>query len=120
MLRRYSIACIVSIGLFILFIRMTNPSDIPTIFYIAPFLIMFVAVFSFVMLAGAVFVKLQLLSISRGLLKRLSTLVALYTVFLVLLKSIGQLTARDVVIGLILVTFLYVYFDRMTNEKPIS
>lgn len=120
MLRRYGITLAVAVCALIFFVNAFSPSGIPTVFYIVPFMFMFVGVFSFVMLLGVFLSRLQIVSISRSLLKRLSTLVSLYVIFLVLLKSIGQLTTRDVVIGLILITLLYVYFDRMTTEKPMQ
>lgn len=120
MVRTYSIIFAVTAVLFVVFINMTRPDVVPSVFYIVPFLLLGVAVYALTMTIGALLVRFQILTISRKLLKRLAILASLYVSFLLLLQSIGQLTIRDVVIGLILITLLYLYFDRMITDTPMA
>ena len=108
------ITLISGIGLLVLFAT-TKPLDLPSAVLVGVFVALFICLCSGLMLVcsllayGGFVMKPR---IRRHLAIALSALI----VFLVVLRSVGQLTPGDVLLGLLLMVLLYAYIMRMRRQ----
>lgn len=99
----FSISVTVIIGLFLL----VNPEDKPLIYVFIPVLLLWVALFSFVRLLTEIFID------RPGKLHRVIAATGVsFAVLLFLLSGIGQLTAVDFILLLVLGVISVFYFYR--------
>jgi len=98
------------IGL-VIFVTCTNPAKLSSFLLIAPFALIFSALW------GGGFLLLRKFDISRFRSSRLALLVAGVPVGLMLLQSIGQLTIRDFITILAFFAIAYFYIARLTAPR---
>lgn len=96
-----------SIALLFILVLTTQPSKLPSLVLILPFIFVFTAIWTF---SYAVFQKY---SLSKLRSVRLSLVLAGLPVSLMLLQSIGQLTVRDVITILAFFGLAYFYISRL-------
>jgi hypothetical protein len=94
----------------------TNPDTMPSAMFVAVFCLLYALVTSLVLevllaLRHAGFVEWR----ARRML-RVAAMLAAFPVFLVVLKSIGQLTVRDIILALALFILAYLYFNRVSTS----
>ena len=100
--------------LLLIFLFTTNPQALPAVLLLIPFVLLFSCVFSLVYWTSA------LLSFGRINGKRrlmLSFCLALLPTLLLLLQSINQLTARDILIFSLFIFILVMYIFRINAVK---
>lgn len=97
----------------VLLLIVTNPAKLPSILLIAPFLFLFVSIYLTVkevlsLMRGGDQQKIVGLRASRP--RLIAALIAAFPVLLLVLQSIGQLTAWDVltVVALFIVAYFYI------------
>ncbi len=105
-----SIKAVVAWLLLALLLVGTDPTKLPMVFLIAPFIVLYVAVSSTL---RAIFQRNTASKVEQWL----PTVVAICSVVIVSLQSIGQLTVRDVIAVLLLVVVGYFFIHR---NKPAS
>lgn len=98
-----------SVCLGILFMY-TNPERLPAIMFIVLFAALYSFILSILMLIGQALRATDIISWSVARIRRTAAIVTCFPVFLLVLQSIGQLTARDVLITSSLFALLYMYF----------
>ena len=108
--RHVSMVLAVSTLLFVGILLMTNPTTLSSVFLIAPFLLLFIILWS------ASFLIMRSAQFSRLRSARLSLLVGGVPVGLLLLQSIGQLAIRDVIIILLFFAIAYFYVARLSTH----
>jgi hypothetical protein len=97
----------------VLLLTATNPAKLPSALLIAPFLFLFVAIYLTVkellnLMGGGVQNKIVRFKASRP--RLIAGIIAAFPVLLLVLQSIGQLTAWDVlmVVALFIVAYFYI------------
>ena len=103
------ISCVASAILFFLLIG-TNPTQLPSWLLIVPFILLFSAIWSIS------FSNFRSHGLSRLRSVRLSLVLAGLPVSLLLLQSIGQLTARDIMTILAFFALAYFYISRIVTD----
>lgn len=98
-----------SICLGILFVC-TSPERLPAVMFIVLFAALYSLILSILMLIGQALQVTDIISWSVARIRRTAAIVTCLPVFLLVLQSIGQLTARDVLITSSLFVLLYMYF----------
>lgn len=108
---------ILLIGAGILFITLTNPQELPSVFLVIPFMLMFTVIY---------WSTIEFLhfwyhgkSVSPGLVnavhpRRIALLIAATPTVLLVLQSIGQLTVRDLVTVVLIFSLAYFYLIRLS------
>jgi len=91
---------------------LSNPSGLPVVVLIVPFVLLFVALYTLWMLLGEVKVRYFARGRPR---QRLGMAVCASVVLLIVLQSLGQLTLRDVLTVAAIITVGYLYLARMRS-----
>lgn len=86
---------------------LTSPSQLPSVFLITPFFLLFAIILV------TVIVILSKNGVSRSRRHRVSLLIATPVVLLLVLQSLGQLTLRDTAVVMILFGLGYFYISRL-------
>jgi len=110
-MKRKTVTLSLVVLLLFVFLISTNPTSVPSFFLVVPFMLMFVCLFL------ATVSYLEQLGFSRRRRLRMSVLCAGLPCVLLVLQSIDQLTARDVlaVVGFFGLLFFYVIYASETS-----
>jgi len=100
-----------SVALLIILLSTTNPTNVSSAFLLIPFVLIFVAIWS-----GSILV-LRFNGMRPRKATRLSLLLAVLPSGLLVLQSIGQLEAWDVVTIMALVVVAYFYVSKLMSTK---
>lgn len=95
----------VSSSILLLFLFVTNPETVPPVLLIVPFVLLFISI------AG--FVPLLLGRLAGRRVTKVGAVVAAVPVVLLVLQSLGQLTVRDMLAVVVLVSVAYFYISRL-------
>ncbi len=109
-MKRKAIILAVATTAFVTLCTTTNPHTAPSILLVLPFMLLFIMLFSVLLLV------LEGRQWSRGRKIRVSGLISGITTGLLVLQSVGQLTIRD---GLTILAFFmvgYLYVSRMSKK----
>ena len=98
------------LGIFLL----TDPQQLPSVFLIAPFVLLFISFFSFV-----VFLLGTLSRITKPTGLKIGFTLAFLPVILLVLQSLGQLTIKDLLAIFALFGVAYFYIARFSTQ-PVS
>lgn len=101
---------LICLGLLLVFIIGTRPSDLPPIFLIVPFLLVFIILF----LGFLSIFKWRNVQGARSL--WLSLLLAALPAILLAMQSLGQLSWRDTITILFIFIVIYAYVSRATKK----
>lgn len=99
-------------GVLVVFMLLVQPDKLPVVVLIVPFLLLFMALYSswsLLVAAKARFVTRSEVFVPK---RRLGLALSITTVLLIILQSLGQLTVKDVVTLLAIVTLGYLYLVR--------
>lgn len=108
-LKKQTIYTILAWGIFGLFLIFSNPNKLPVVVLIAPFLLMFIALYSSWILIRSV--TSRFLTGDRPH-RHLGLAVCVIMVLFLVLQSLGQLSLRDVVTIVAIVVVGYLYLGR--------
>jgi O-antigen ligase len=112
-LKQQLIRTIVAWGVLVAFMLFFNPAKLPVVVLIAPFVLLFIAIYStwgmVVLLKRRFYDKNNDPQAPR---RRLRLALCLSTVLLIILQSLGQLTLKDVVTLLAIVALGYFFLAR--------
>lgn len=100
-----------SVSLLVILLSATNPTNVSSAILLIPFVLIFVAIWS-----GSVLV-LRFNGMRPRKAARLSLLLAVLPSGLLVLQSIGQLAAWDVVTSIALVVVAYFYVSKLMSAK---
>lgn len=91
----------------------TNPEDVPSALFIGVFILVYGFVYGVLLLIGVGLRSFGALTWTEKRLQRTVLALSCYPVFLLILQSIGQLTARDVVLATGFFVLAYLYAGRV-------
>lgn len=101
-----AVACFILLGLWL---SLTNPQNMPVVFLMVPFALLFAGLWlSVTVIITKFFPKME-----RSRRIATATCISGVPVFLLLLGSVNQLTWRDVILVFVFVGFLYFYSGRL-------
>lgn len=90
----------------------TNPENLPVAIFILVFLVLYGLSYSLIALLGLGAHNVGLIRWEHKKIERTAAFAAVLPVFLLVLQSIGQLTARDVLLAVGLFGLLFMYISR--------
>ena len=99
-------------GFLVLFMALFRPDKLPVVFLIVPFVLLFFALYSTWHLLDSVRRQYFAKGNTDRPRRRLGLSICISLVLLLVLQSLGQLTARDVITVLAIVALGYVYLGR--------
>lgn len=91
----------------VVFMFLTNPTDLPSVILVVPFILCYIIAF--------LSIRLLLGKLGGGIRTGASALLAGLVVVLLALQSLGQLTARDTVMVILLFGVAFLYIKRKTK-----
>lgn len=107
------------IGCSVLFAA-TNPESVPSTLFIGVFILVYGFVYGILLLIGVGLRSFGVITWTEKRLQRTVMALACYPVFLLILQSIGQLTARDVVLATGFFALAYLYAGRVFFDSAKS
>jgi len=114
--KRYAFRTIISWTLLLAFICLTHPQKLPVLFFIVPFVLLFMALVNLWGLVAALVHRFWGKNPSLTEKKRLRYTICGGMVLFVVLQSLGQLTIRDVITILAIAAVGYLYIGRSRSD----
>jgi hypothetical protein len=119
LIKNYLILALVTAVLLLLLFVSTNPEILPSFVLFLAFIGVYVVVASSGILIALLFRQMGGFQWQVGKIKKMAWAFALLPTFLLLLRSIGQLTVRDVLLAATLTVIAYLYLRRMSGP-PVT
>lgn len=120
MFHKTGLLALISAGLLILIFNMTHPVTSPSIILLLVFGLLYCLVSSLLLLLLTILHRFGFIGGNARLLRRIALAVGGFLVFIVVLRSIGQLTLRDLAIGTIFAVILYLYYTKLRSSPSDS
>jgi hypothetical protein len=117
-LRQYILRMGLSWAALAAFMMFLQPSKLPVVVLIVPFLLLFAVFYTTWNLLHAVWWRFFAQQPQKRPSRRLGLAVCVSAVLLMVLQSLGQLSLRDVVTVVAIVTLGYIYLARSLSSSP--
>ena len=113
MIKKAVAAALASGAAILALFALTNPETVPSVVLLLVFALLYVCVTALLLVLLVLLKRFGLLALRTKTIWRAACMLGGFMIFMVILRSIGQLTIRDVAISALFAVLLYIYYARL-------